>query len=122
MKTKLSKIGNRLERRQPDAGGQGFDRSALSLQSEPGIVVGGECKGGDIKVGIGKEDPRPDDSRSISRSLVGMGHDQEGSDDKASEGDVDGKRTDQVDPPPPSDIRNKSPISSASRVGESKST
>lgn len=141
MKIKLSKIGDRLEGRQADAGGQGFDRSALSLQSEPGIVVGGEFRGGDIKVGIGKEDPRPDDSRSISRSLVGIGHNQEGSDDKASEGetnqkllhphshvqteggssrerrDVDAEKVDRVDPSSRSDI-----TPSTSRAGGSEGT
>ena len=108
--------------------------------------MGDEFSGGDIKAGGGKDDPRPDDSRSVSRSAVGIGHGQEESDDKASGGenrqeglhphphvqtdsgsiremrDVGGKRVDQVDPPPQPGIENKTLTLSASRVGEPEST
>ena len=117
----MSKIRDGRGKRRDNVGGKESDHPTSSLQPEPRIVVEGES-GGDIEVGGGKDDPQPGDSKSVSRSAVEIRHGQGGSDDKASEGDVDGKRTDQVDPPPPSDIRNKSPISSASRVGESEST
>ena len=148
MKDKLSKIGDKTDKTQGSASGEGFDRSVLSLQSEPGIVVGGEFRGGDTKVSVGKDDPQPDDSRSVSRSAVGIGHDvQGGSDDKASgaetsqkhlhphphvqtEGgssrerrDADGKRVDRADPPPRLDIVNVETSSlSISQGGESEST
>ena len=145
VKGKLSKMGKRPERGSADAGSEGYDRSTLSSQSEPGIVVGGESRG-DIKLSGGKDDPRPDDSRSVSRSAVGIGHDQGGSDDKASGGetsqkglhphphvqtdsgssremkDVEGKRVDKAILPPQSDIENSAPIPSTSRVGEPEST
>ena len=72
MKGKLSKIGKRLERGSANVGGEGFDRSASSSQSEPVIVVGDEFRGGDIKDSGGKDDPQPDDSRFVSRSAVGV--------------------------------------------------
>ena len=118
-KDKLSKIGHKLERG-ANVGDEEFARSALSLQSEPGIIVEGESRG-DIIVGKGKDNPQSDDSRSVSRSVVRIGHSQGGSDNRANEeidqkylhphlhvqtesgpsresGDVDGKRTDQVIP------------------------
>jgi len=134
------KIGDKSERKGPNIGGEGFYRSALSSQSEPGIVVEGEFRGGGTKVGVGKDYPRPDDSQSVSRSVVGSGYDTGGSDDNADGGetslhphphlqaesgssgegrDVDGRRTDQADPPPQSDVGNETP--SISR-GESEST
>ena len=147
MKDKLSKIGDKKGKAPAlNVGDEGFNRSALSLRSEPGIVVEGEFRGGDIKVGGGKDDPRPGDSKSFSRSVVEIGRDQGGGDDDANEGetsqrhlyphphvqtegessrkrrDVDGKRTDQADTSPRSDIGNKSLVPSTSRVGKSEST
>ena len=143
MKGKLSKIEKRPERGSADTSGEGFDD--LTSQSEPGIVVGSESRGGDIEADGGKGDPRPDDSRSVSRSAVGIGHDQGESDEKASIGgtsqkglhphphvqtdsgssremrDVGGKRADKVDPPPRSDIGNSVSTPSISRAGESES-
>ena len=145
MKEKVSKIRNGRGKRRGNASGEESDHPTLSSQSGPGILVEGES-GGDIEVGGGKDDPRPGDSKSVLRSAVEIRHGQGGSDDKAGEGeisqkhlhphphvqtegessqggrDVDGKRTDQVDPPPLSDTGIKSPISSTSRVGESEST
>ena len=146
VKGKLSKIRKRPERGSADAGGEGFNRSAPSSQSEPGIVVGGESSGGDVEASGREDDPRPDDSRSVSRSAVGVGHGQGESDDKTSGGeitqkylhphphvqtgsgsggemrDVDGKRVDKLDPLPQSDIGNGTPTPSTSRVGEPGST
>ena len=141
-KDKLSKIVHRPEKGGANAVGEGSYHSALSLQSEPGSVVRGELGGG-IKVGAGKDDPQPDDSRSVSRSALGVGE----SDDKAGRGEtsqkrlhlhphiqaesgssqgrrsVDGKQADKADPPPQPDIGNKTtPAPSISRGGESEST
>jgi len=146
MKDKLG-IGDKPERTGADVGGKRPYLSALSSQSEPGIVVEGEFRGGDIKIGAGKDDPRPGDSQSVSRrSAVGTGHDLGGSDDNTYGGetdqsrlhpqsrlqaesgssrerrDVDGKKADRVDPPPQSDIGNRTPTPSISRGGESEST
>ena len=145
MKDKLSKIVHRPDKGGANAGGEGSYRSALSLQSEPGIVVDGEFRGGDIKVSTRKDDPQPDDSRSVSRSALGVGE----SDDKAGGGEtsqkrihlhphiqaesgssqgrrsVDGKQADKADPPPQPDIGNKTtpaPSISRARGGESEST
>jgi len=133
VKHKLSKIGDKPNRG-VNVGGEGLYRSALSSQSEPGIVVGGEFRGGDTKVGVGEDDPRPDDSHSVSRSAVVTGHDLEGNDANANGGetnqkrlhphphtelecgssqerrDVDGKKADRVDPPLHSDIGNRTTI------------
>jgi len=146
VKNKLSRVKDKPERGGANVGGQGLSRSALSSQSEPGIAVEGGSRGGDIKVGVGKDDPRPDDSQSVSRSVVGTGHDLGGSDDNVNRGetgqkllhphphteledgssqerrDVEGKKADQVDPPPQSDIGNRTPTPSTSRGGESEST
>jgi len=86
--------------------------------------IGDKSERGDIKDGVGKGGPRPDDSQSASRSVVGTGHDSGGNDDNANGGetgqkrahshphteleggssqarrDVDGKKADRVDPPP----------------------
>ena len=145
VKEKLSKIGDRLERRGADVGGDGLYRSPLSAQSEPGIVEG-QFRGGDIKVSVGKDDPQPGGSQSISRrSMVGTGRDLGGSDDTAHGGksgqkflhpdppvqgesgssgerrDVDGERVDQPDPPSQSDIGNRTPTPSVSQGRESES-
>jgi len=138
------KIGDKPERKGPNIGGEGLSRSALSSQSEPGIVVEGEFRGGGTKVGVGKDDPRPDDSQSVSRSVVGTGHGLGGGDDNADRGktslhphpcvqaesgssgeggDAGGRRTDQADPPPQSDVGDEvTPTPSISRGGESQST
>jgi len=143
VKDKLSKIVDGPEKGGANPGGEGFYRSALSSQSEPGIVVEGEFRGGDIKVGVGKDEPQPDDARSVSRSAMGI----EESDGKASGGEtsqrrlhlhphvqaesgssqgrrsIDGKQADRVDPPPQPDIEDKTmPTPSISRGGESEST
>ena len=142
-KDKLSKIVHRPERGGANAGGDGSYRSALSSQSEPGSVVEGDLGGGGIKVGAEKDDPQPDDSRSVSRSALGVGE----SDDKAGAGEtsqkrlhlrphvqaesgssqgrrgVDGQQADRADPPPQSNIRNKTmSILAIFRGGKSEST
>ena len=135
-----------MKRQATGVGGEGLDHSTLSLQSEPAAVMEGELRE-DIEASVGKGNLRRDNSRFISRSAVEIGHGQGGSDDKASGGetnqnrlhldprvqaesgssqpraDVDGKQADQADPPPQSDIRNKTTLApSISRGGESKST
>ena len=145
VKDKLSRIGDKTARGQADPGGEGSDHPTLSLQSEPGVIVGGEFRGGDVKVSAGKDDPRPDDLHSVSRSAVGVGRGQGATDDKASgetsqkdlhphphvqtEGgssrevqDVDREGTDQGDPPPQSEVGTKTPAISTSHAEEPEST
>ena len=148
VKDKLSKIGDKTGEIEASAGDEGFYHSAPPPQSEPGVIAEGESSEGDIEVELGKDDPQPGNSRSVSRSAVGIGHGQEGSDDKvsgrktgrgrlrlhplvqtesgSSQGrrDVDGKQAaDQADPSPQLDIENKTtPTPSISRDGESEST
>ena len=142
VKDKLSRIGGR-----PDIGGEGHSRSSLSAQSEPGILVGGEFRGGDIKISAGKNDPQPGGSQSVSRrSMVETGHGLGGSDDTASGAgssqkflhphppvqaesgssgetrDIDGKKADQLDSPPQPDTGNKTPTPSVLQGEESEST
>ena len=144
VKDKLSKIGD-TESKRTNSGGEGFNRSALSFQSEPGIVVEGEFRGEDIEVNAGKNDPQSDGSPSTSRSAVGTGHGQGGSDDTASGGeisqqhlqphpyvhtgsgsgrermDADGKSAGRANPPLQSDIGNAAmPIPSISQGSETK--
>lgn len=121
MEDKLSKIGDRTERGRADVGGEGFDHSTLLLQSEPGVVVRGEFRGGDSKADIEGDDPRLGDSK-VSRSAVRIGHVQGGSDDKANGEETDGKGADRADPHPQSDIGNRTPTISTSQVGESEGT
>ena len=146
VKDKVSNIGNKTKKQGTGVGGEGLDHSTLSLRSEPAVVMEGEL-GGDTEVGVGKGNLRRDDLRFYSQSAVEMGHGQGGSDDKAGRGDtnqnrlhlhphvqaesgssqprtdVDGKQADQVDPPPQSDIWNKTTLAPPiSRGGESKST
>jgi len=66
-KDKLSKIGDRIERRRAGVGGEGFDRPNSPLEPEPIMGVEGE-PGGDI--GVGKGDSRTDDSRFVSWPVV----------------------------------------------------
>lgn len=146
MKGKL-RIGDKTGEIQASAGGEGFHHSAPSLQSEPGAIVEGEFSGGDVEVDSGRDDPQPDHSQPVSRSAMGVGHGQEGRDDKVSGGktdeerlhlhplvqtesgssqgrrNVDGEQADRADPSPQSDIENKTtPTPSISRGGESEST
>jgi len=138
VKHRLSKIGKKREGSVVNVGGEGFDRSALSLQSGADIVAEGEVRGEDSKAGGGENDPaiQPDDSKSVSRSVTGGGHDLGGSDNHVSEEETDqsgphphshvGTETgsgregrDQVDTPPQSDIRNRTPTPPILRGGES---
>ena len=112
---------------------------------EPGVIVGGEFGGEDVKVSVGKDDPRPDDLQSVSRSAVGVGYGQGASDDKASretsqkdlhphpgvqtEGgssretkDVDREGADQGDLLPQSHVENKTPALPTPRAEEPEST
>jgi len=89
-KDKLSKIGDRVKRQEGNPGGEGSDLSAVSSQSGPAIVVGDEL-GGDVRVCTEVEDPQPVDSRSASHSAVEIGHDQGGSNDQASGGEINQK-------------------------------
>jgi len=87
----LSKIRKKREGSVVNVGGEGFDHSALSLQSGPDIVAEGEVRGEDSGAS-GREDnpaPRPDDSESMSPSVAGRGHDLGGSDDHVSGGETD---------------------------------
>ena len=140
VKDKLSCIGDKTA----NPGGGGFDHPTLSLQSEPGVIVGGEFRGGNIKVSVGKDDPRPEDLQSASRSVVGVGYGQGASDDKArgetsqgelrphprveTEGGYIGETrdvdigADQGNLPPQSDLGNKTPALSTSRAEEPEST
>ena len=143
VKDKLSSIGDKTARGQANLGGEGFDHPTFSLQSEPGVVVGGEFRG-NTKVSVGKDDPRPDNLQSVSRSAVGVGHGQGASEDEASgetnqkdlhpnphvqtEGgstreaeDVDREGADQGDPPLRSDVGNKTLTPSVSRIEEPES-
>ena len=138
VKDKLSCIGDKTTEGQANPGGEGFDHPTLSLQSEPGVIVGGEFRGaGNIKVSVGQDDPRPDDLQSASRSVVGVEYSQGASDNKPGKGtkqrdlrggsiretrDFDGKRADQGDPPPKSDVGKKTPALSTSRAEEPEST
>ena len=145
VKDKLSCIGDKTTEGQANPGGGGFDHPTLSLQSEPGVVLGGEFRGGNIKVSVGKDDPRPDDLPSASRSVVGVEYGPGASGDKTSgetsqkdlhphprvrtEGgsigetrDVDGKGADQGDLPPRSGVRNKTPALSTPPVEEPEGT
>ena len=143
VKGKLSKVGEKGENKQPNTVGEGFNHSALSLQSEPGIVAGGEFREGDVEVS-GEGDPQPEDSPSISRSAVEVGHDQGGSDEDAHGGetsqnlhphphvqaesrfsrDVGGERADRTDLPPaqPGVGSGSTSIPPVSRAGETEST
>ena len=121
-KVKLSKIFGGKNKQGANVGDEGSDPPTSSQHSEPTITVGGEL-GGDVGVGIGADDPRRDDSLSVSRPAAEIGHDQ-GEDDEASGGeanqeyldphphsraeirsgqerrDIDEKRAGQVDLPP----------------------
>ena len=105
----------------------------------------GEFRGGDSKADIEGDDPQSGDSK-VSRSVVGIGHVQGGSDDKANGGengrknlrphphvwtesepsrggrDTDGKGADRADPHLQSDIGNRTPTISTLHVGESEGT
>ena len=82
MKGRLSGVGDKTAREQVDPGGEGFDHPTLSLQKEPGVIVGGEFGGGNIKVSVGKDDPRSGDLPSASQSVVGVGYGERASGDK----------------------------------------
>lgn len=122
---------------------EGFNRSTLSIQSEPPIEWAGEL-GGDVRAGVGNDDLELGDLRSVSRSLVGRAPGQRRSDDygdrqergqrgphpeaylqgrgEPSRGrrNVDGKRVNQSTPPlSDPDTRRKIPTSSISRGLES---
>ena len=79
-KDKLSKIGSSTKGRGTGVGSEGLDHSSLSLQSESAIIVGGEL-GEDTGVSVGNDDPRPDDSLSVSRSMVELEREPGGGDD-----------------------------------------
>jgi len=84
-KDKLSKIGDRIERRRAGVGDEGFDRPNSPLEPEPIMGVEGE-PGGDIRViGVGKGDPRTDDSRFVSWPVVEGEHEPGGSDNYAGQ-------------------------------------
>jgi len=135
---RLSKIGKQRERSGVNVGGEGFDHSALSLQSRADIAAEGEVRGEDSKAGGGENNPviQPDNSKSVSRSTTGRGHDLGGSDDHVSGGEIDQKGPyldphvgtetrsgqegrGQVDTPPQSNIRNRTPTPPILRDGES---
>jgi hypothetical protein len=145
-KDKLSKIRNRTKGQGVNAGGEGLDRSTLSLQSESAIVAEDDL-GAAIGVGVGNDDPRPDDSPSVSSSMAELEHEPGGSDDytvrrergqeglhphaheqadsgSGQEREGSGKeRAGQVDPPrSESDIGRRTPIPSILQDGGSKGT
>ena len=141
-KDKVAKIRDKIGRGRANLGDEEFNRSALSLQSEPGIVTGDELAGD-----IGGENARPDDSRFFSHSAVELGRDQGGSGDEANEGEASQKdlhphsqvqtesgsnqgrggvgetRVGQAHPPPQSYVGNVAALTpSNSQGGESEST
>jgi len=140
VKVKLSKIGNRTGRRGTDVGGESA-HSSPPLQSGPAIVAESEARG-DIRVGIGEDDPQPEDSQSISRSIIERECEPGGSDShanrrediqgglhphknvQAGHGDIDERKGGQVDPPrSQSDIKDgTTPTPSISQGGGSEST
>ena len=87
-KDKLSRIIDKTEKRRANVGDEEFNRSALSLQSEPGIVAEDELTGG-IEVGVEQENLQPSDSQFVSHSAVEVGRDQ--SSDEADGGETSQK-------------------------------
>jgi len=138
-KYKVSNIGNRIKRQATCAGGEGFDHSSLSLQSEPANVARGEV-GGSTGVGVGNDDSRPGDSLPVSRSITELEREPEGSGDytarweRGQEGlhphayewaarGAGRERVGQVDPPrSESGIGRRSPTPSILHGSESEST
>jgi len=142
-KEKVSNIGNSIKRQ--CVGDDGLDHSTLSLQSEPAAVVESELRG-DTGVGVGNDDPRPDGSLSVSRSVTGLEREPGGSGDytaqqergqkglhphayeQAGRGsskereDAGRKRADQVDPPPSELDIGRIPTPSILQDGEPEST
>jgi hypothetical protein len=143
---KLSNIGNSTKGRGTSVGGEGPDRSTLSLQSEPAIAVEHELGEG-IKVGVGNDDPRSDDSLPVPWSITEPEREPGGSDDytarrergqkglhphaheqagsgSGQEREGSGReRAGQVDPPrSESDIGRRTPAPSILQDGESEST
>jgi len=123
----LSKIRKKREGSVVNVGGEGFDHSPLSLQSGADIVAKDKVRGEDSKASGREDNPasRPDNSESMSASVVGRGHDLGGSDDHVGGGETDQKGLhldphvgtetgsgqegrDKVDTPQ-SDIRNRTP-------------
>ena len=144
-KDKVAKVRDKIGRGRANLGGEEFNRSALSLQSEPGIVTGDELTGG-IGVGIGEGNLRPDDSRFVSHSAVELGRGQGGSGGEAERGgtsqkdlhphshvqtesgssqergDVGETRAGKVHPPPRPDIGNAATLTPSNpHGGESES-
>ena len=140
----MSNIGNRIKQG-TCVGGEEFNHSSLSLQSEPAIAVEAELGGG-TGVGVGSNGPRPDDSLPASRSVAELEREPRGSDDynarreRGQEGlhpkayelagrgsgrgreDVDEERVDQADPPlSESDIGSRIPTPSILQDGEPES-
>ena len=121
----------------------------LSSQSKPCVAAEDELRGGHIETGGEKDGPylQLDDSPLVSRQAMGIGHDQRGSNDKASREEtdqedihppqnaqtesgsnperrgVDGERANQVDPPlrSESDIEKRKPTPPTSRDSGSNS-
>ena len=141
VKDKLSKIGGKAEG-QANVGGGGFNNPALILQSEPAIAVESEFGEGSATVVTGKGEPRPDGSLSVSRSAVDVGHNLGVSGDRRATGqrslhsythaqtesgpsqerrDVGRKEAERADPPPQSDVDNRSPAPSILQGGKSES-
>ena len=81
-KDKVSNIGNRMKGRGTSVGGEGPDRSSVSLRSETVIAVEGEPRG-DTGVSAGNDDPRPGDSPSVSQSMAELDREPGGSDHTA---------------------------------------
>jgi len=144
-KDKLSNIGNSKKGRRTGVSDEGLDHSSLSLQPEPAIVTESELRG-DADVGVESDDPRPEDSLSVSQSIVELGREPGGSGDytdrrergqsgshphthvQAGRGPsrerraADEKRANQVDPPQSeSDAEKRTPTPSISRGGGSES-
>jgi len=88
MKHGLSRIGDKLERRGLDAG-EGFDRSVLSLRSEPGVMAEGEIGEGSKTGEEGNPVLHPGDPESVLQSAVGRGHDLGGNDHHGNGGETD---------------------------------
>lgn len=90
VKDKLSGAGNSKKGRGTSVGDEGFDHSPQSLQSEPAIAAVDEVREG-IGAGVGGDDPQPDDSLPVSRSMAELECEPGGSDDYTARQERDQK-------------------------------
>lgn len=134
-KDRLSKIGDRIERRRTGVGDEGFNRPNSPLEPELIMGVQGEPREGIRVIGVGKGDPRTDDSQPVPRSVVEEEHRvqedlhlrarmQAGRGPSQERRNVGGNRVSQVDLPPrpkPDTGNTTTPAPSILQGGESES-